>query len=155
MDRFKFDDKEIHKSFYNSSRKIELLVIDGSLSSYSVKTQEVLRRIGSSVKQMELCNFIIGFKGLQTLELMPNMETLKLESIQSEKYQMPVDFHLNLPNLRKLTITECNFKVIEFFHHLDDDILDELVVSRCKRDARLPEGKLFENQRNIKTSLSN
>jgi hypothetical protein len=102
---------------------------------------------------VELLNFIIGFKGLRTLELMPNIETLKLESIQAENYQMPIDFHLNLPNLRNLTITECNFKVVEFFHHLDDDILEELIVSRCKRLP--PQGKLFENQRKIKTSLSN
>jgi hypothetical protein len=77
---------------------------------------------------------------------------ISLNNVKDEDFNVPPEFHLNLPKLRKLSISSCSFKILEFFDQLDDDLLDELhfiFISGTKTR------KFFENQRKIKVMQTN
>jgi hypothetical protein len=85
----------------------------------------------------------------QFINLLPNLEVLLLDFIDDENVELPPDFRLKLPKLRKLSIEFCIFEGVKIFNLLDDDTLEELSLSFIEGSPS-PDEILLKNQRNIK-----
>jgi hypothetical protein len=144
-----FASEKVRRSFFNSSRKIESLAINGLFRDDQVSPDElgeVLCRIGKHAMELKYRDSDAG-EMFQFINLMPNIEVIKLTFIKNKNLEVPADFRLNLPKLRQIAFESCSFEVVKIFNHLDDDILDDLSLHSINGS---PDGIYFENQRRIR-----
>jgi hypothetical protein len=139
-------DEKCRCSILESSRRIKTLAINEDLPSHQLR--KILSRTGRHVIEMHCSGKRNAVEVLEFIKLMPNIEVLKLFSNNDEtNLEIPPDFRANLTKLRKLTLHNCSFKVVKIFNQLNDDILTDLSL-KFMDDS--PNGKCFENQRNLR-----
>jgi hypothetical protein len=98
--RWKLEDDGILESILCSKKKISSITITGR-EMYSDRLKKVLEVVGGNVKEAMILSMPSSIKGLQLLNLMPNLQQLEI-TVHKVVANVPVDFKLQLGELKHL-----------------------------------------------------
>lgn len=153
------EDEDFYQNIIHSQKKIffvSLCLGRFTLSSNDVRFNRLLKIIETHGKNITSVlvresEFTDGFF-FTLLNLMPNLEVLKIVETKFADFEIPEDFQLQLHKLRNLNIQTDQEKVFEVFNRLPDNVLHELDI---ESKLTASNSKFFENQRNVKILTDN
>lgn len=124
------ENRKLFKSIMTSNKKVSKLHIysHGSIFPISNKQKltKIIKHFGKNVTDLKIRYTILSFEDFNLFNLMPNLERLQLNNVKCENFEVPLNFQLNLYELKEIEIEDCSEKVMEVISRLSDDVLRKL-----------------------------
>lgn len=140
----------------NSQRRVECLEVFSKRVVASLETEHenqlssIVRHFGHDIKQVELRNIHLLPSTINLLNLMPNLEKIKLRTVKLVKYKNYKLPELNLHKLAEVESEECYEGLLTIFNGLPDGVLRKVKMSNFGKSSKVDKvSGIFENQFNI------